>query len=632
MAGEKRETGSRDQLAKHWPLAIGIVLFLIVLAACALYHQTAIAPMECYEIGPGTDSGRWRFTLADGTVLQPENGVLPIDGADITVICKTDITEPVTNKALIAVTANSADCVFLSNGRVVYSPSGRYSDGGFDATEYKKTSASGQLRLDLTQSPQLTMVVQFQGAENRLSRMPKLTLYPDTINYLSQNTGPIAGDALPAGVYFAVAVLLLSLFLFGLWKKRSDPGLIILAFCALAMAFDHTASYSYGVIELLKSPAATWFCTILPQVAMIWMLWYRLSRKWRIALLAVPGLTTAAVLTLFFMGLNNLNWVAQMQIITAWIVPAVVVIMLIAATIDAVRGNRGLRRLFLYMLWSIPAVLLLWGFSMLVKGKFAQNLNAAFTNLSGASPSLYYLAKYLCIWLLLLCFIHAVIELIERTARQDAELQAVKLRERYAAENIEIMRQSQEETRRQRHEIRHHLVLLGEMLSQKEDVRAAEYVRSLLANAESLPSGNYCDNMIINAIAGHYLNQAKAENVSVKAEIRAGQNLPVKDEDLCILLTNLLENALEACRNTVSEHKRFLSLRISSTEDHIMIDCENGTDKDMKILPDRTIPSSKPDPENHGYGISSVARIVEKYCGDFELSCRDGCFRAVITI
>ena len=588
--------------------------------------------IKSYEIGPESDPTRWSFTLEDGTVLQPENGVLPIDGVNTTVICKTDVAEPVTDKTLIVITANSSDCVFLQNGRVIYSPSGRYADGRFDSTGYKKTSATGQLRVDLTQSAILTMAVQFQGSEKRLSRMPKLTLYPDSIHYLSQNTGPIAGDALPAGVYFAAAALLLGLFLLGLWKKRSDPGLIILAFCALSMSFDHTASYSYGVMELLNSPAATWLCMILPQAAMLWMLWYRLSKKWRVALLAVPGLTTAAVLTLFFVGLNNLNWVRQMQIMTAWIVPCAVLFLLIAAAVDAVKGNRGLRRLFLCMLWSIPVIVLAWCLSVFLKGKLAQDLSAAFTNLSSANPTLYYLAKYLCIWLLFLCFIHAVLELISSMARRDAELQTLTLRERYAAENLEIMRQSQEETRRQRHEMRHHLTLLDEMLSEKENGRAADYIRALLAKAEALPSGNYCENMIVNAIVGHYLNPAKAEEIRVKTEIRAGQDLPVKDEDLCILLTNLLENALEACRSISPESERSISLRISANEDHILIDCENSADKEVKILPDGTVPTSKSDSVDHGYGLSSVRRIVEKYCGEFVISCENGRFRAVITI
>ena len=57
-----------------------------------------------------------------------------------------------------------------------------------------------------------------------------------------------------------------------------------------------------------------------------------------------------------------------------------------------------------------------------------------------------------------------------------------------------------------------------------------------------------------------------------------------------------------------------------------------GTKMGFRFLPDWSVPSSKSDPDNHGYGLSSVRRIVEKYCGELELSCKDGRFRAVITI
>ncbi|MBP5293282.1 MAG: GHKL domain-containing protein [Clostridia bacterium] len=63
-----------------------------------------------------------------------------------------------------------------------------------------------------------------------------------------------------------------------------------------------------------------------------------------------------------------------------------------------------------------------------------------------------------------------------------------------------------------------------------------------------------------------------------------------------------------------------------------MIDCENSTDKEVKILSDGTIPTSKSDSVNHGYGVSSIRRIVEKYFGVFEITCENGRFRALITI
>ncbi len=635
MKDGKTERGTQSRTASRWPLVTGVVMFLVVLTICALYHRTAVTPMESYEIGPASDPARWTFTRENGTPLQPADGILPVDGPNAVVICETVLAEPtdITDKPLLVVNANSSDCAFLLNGRLVYAASGRYADGAFDSADYQKAAASGQFRMSLTDSaPQLTMIVQFQGEENRLSRMPKLTLYPETIHYLSQYTGAAAGDALPAGIYLTVALFLMGLYLLGLWKQKSDLGLILLAFCSLAMAFQRTASYGYGVMELFRSPTVTWFCTVLPQAAMSWTLWVRLSKKLRLLSLPIPGLSTAAMLTLFAVGLNNLNWVEQMQAMTAWILPAAVLIMLLMVAVDAAKENAFLRRFFRYFACSIPVIFLGWAVSLLTEGKLAQTLQTAFTSLFGPNPSLYYLGGLLCTLLLILCFIQAALELIIGMARQDAEMQALALRESYARENLEIMRQSQEETRRQRHEMQHHLTLLEGMLSQKQNERAAEYISSLLAEAAALPSDSYSENMVLNAIAGYYLNAAKSEGIRVETDIRAETELPLKDEELCILLTNLLENALEACHAMAPARDRFISLGVFSDGEHLHISCENSTEAQAEITADGTIPSSKPDANNHGYGLPAMRRIVEKHYGAMNTFCSDGRFTVKITL
>lgn len=627
----KKKSRARGWTRERWPLVIGIVFFLAVLAVCALYHRTAITPLPIHEIGPGSDPTRWTFSLEDGTAVWPEDGILPVDGPNAVVICETEVTGDVRELPLIVVTSKSSDCVFFLEGQLLYAPSGRYRNGGFSEDAF--TTASGQFGLPaLGNGKRLTMIVQFQDEENRLSRMPKLTLYPSAVYYYSQHTSSAAGEALPAGIYFTVALFLMSLFLLGLWKKQSDYALILLAFCSLAMAFQRTASYGYGVMELFQSPAVTWFCTVLPQAAISWMLWYRLSKKWKLLMLPILGTVTAAILALFGLGLNNLNWVNPMRVMSEWLVPATVLLLLAAAAFDAVKGNMLLRRFFRYLAWSIPVVAFVWVFSLLVKGNLAQALKTAFSSLIGPTHTLFYLCGQLSTLLLLLGFVQAVLELIADMARQDAEVQTLTVRERYAAENLEIMRQAQEETRRQRHEMRHHLTLLEEMLSQRQDSRASDYIRSLLSEVEALPSGTYSDNMVINAIAGHYLNLAKAEGVRVDANIKAEKELSLRDEELCVLLTNLLENALEACRAMRYEQDRLLSLRIVSKGDHILIACENSTDMPVTIAQDGTISTSKSDADNHGYGISAMRRIVEKHCGALKLSCADGRFQIVITI
>ena len=613
-------------------LLIYIFLFLSAFIICILYIHRTTVPLSCYEISPAIDPERWQFTLTDGTVLEPEEGILPVEGENTVVICETTLTEALENELpLMVVASKSSDCVFLLDGQMIYSPTGRYQGGEFSDDEF--STASGQFGLPGAHEGQrLTMIVQLQGGENRLSRMPKLTLYPSAIHYYSQYTGPVAGDALPAGVYFTAALFLAGLFLIGIWKKRSDPGLILLALCAMSMAFMRTASYSYGAMSLFNTPTITWFTTVLPQAVMSWMLWYRLSRKMRLITLPIICVATVAMMALFFIGLDNMDWVQQMHAMTAWVLPGLVLAMLAFSVVDAARGNLWLRRFFRYFVWAIPVIVLCWVVSLLTDGKFAESLKIAVTSLTGANPMLYNIGGLLCTLLLILCFIQAVLELISSMARRDAEMQAMTLRERYAAENLEIMRQSQEETRRQRHEIRHHLTLLESMLSQKQDDRASDYIQSLMGEMEKIPFDSYSDNMVINAIAGHYLNAAKSEGIRVETDIRVKADLPLKDEELCIVLTNLLENALEACRGRNKEQERFISLAVLSDAGHLHITCENSTDNPVAPISGGLFTSSKSDAGSHGYGLPAIHRIVDRHYGKMTADCINGRFTVKITL
>ncbi len=622
-----------DGIKGRIPFALGVALFLAVFAICVSYIRLTVSPMTKYDISPAAAPTRWRFSLEDGTPLTPTEGSLPLTDENAVVICETEIAEDVADSPLLVVNAVSSDCVFFLDGQAVYSPSGRYENGRFSSAAYMRSGASGQFVLHPAEEPaHLVMIVQFQGNEKRLSRMPKLTLYPEVIHYLSQYTAPVAKDALPAGIYFTVSLIVMGLFCIGLLKGKKDFGLILIALCSLSMAITYTTSYSLHAAVAIHSPTITWFCTAFPLVTMSWMLWYRLRRRARRCVLPLLGLGTAATLFLLIAGFDNLSWVHQMNRMTAWVLPAILLLLLMSAAWDAWRGNPWLRRFYRYAALAMPVAGLAWLFSSLTGGALQQAIRYALTRTADADQDFLPICTLVCKLLLILCFVQAVWELIEGLAQQDAKLQALALREKYAVDNMEIMRQSQEETRRQRHELQHHVLALEEMLSQDQKDRAMEYVRSLRESTAALPSSFYCDNLVINAIVGYYLNTAKAEGIQVDTDIKTSALLPLKDEDLCVLLTNILENALEACRAMQKKQDRFILLKISANEEHLVLTSENSTDPSVVFSEDDPIPSSKPDAQDHGYGIPTMRRIVEKQYGMLKLSAHDGCFVVKVSI
>jgi len=234
--------------------------------------------------------------------------------------------------------------------------------------------------------------------------------------------------------------------------------------------------------------------------------------------------------------------------------------------------------------------------------------------------------------ILIICFILAVVDLISGLARKDAELKALSLREKYALENMKLTLDTQESTRQERHELRHHMVLMTEMLSDGQFERAQEYIQYLLEKVDALPSDTYSSNPTINAIAGRYLNDAKAAGINVTCDIRTSDKIVLRDDELCMLLTNMLENALDTCLAMPDDSERFIHFKLHSSEEHFTVTCENSTQKTLIINKDGSVTTSKEDTQHHGFGISIMRQITEKRSGQFSMSCSDGCFTVTATI
>ena len=609
-------------------------LFIIVFALCAWYLRQTTTPMASHDISPASDPGRWRFALEDGTALEPSDGALPLTGTDAVVLCRTTLTEALSNAPYFVVTANHADCAIYLNDALVYAPSGRFSGGRFADSEYAPASASGEFiaRLSRGGEDTLTMWVQLQGEDDLVKHLPRLTVYFDRIYYNSQAMATTAEAAFPAGMYFALALFLSGLFLIGAWKDRPDAGLTLLALCALSMALTSTTPYTVGVAWTLSWASVSIFCSILPLVAMGWTLWYRLSRRPRLCLLPVLGAVSAALLYYLVAGFGQSNTLnARINVLQIWVVPGAVLATLAVAAVDARAGNPWFRRFFRYLFWSVPAVAAAWGFSALIGGKLARAM-AESAQRFASYHSLFKPCEQLCVLLLILMFIQAVVDLIAGLARRDAEFQTLSLREKYAAENVKLMLETQESTRRERHEMRHHVALLDGMLAEGRYASARDYVRALLDRVDALPSDAYSANPTVNAIVGRYLNDARAAGIAVTADIKTADSLPLRDDELCALLANMLENALEACLAMPEASERFIRFRLRATEDHMTVACENSTDAAPSVGADGRVTTSKADAARHGFGLPVMRRIAEKHGGTFAVDCDKERFTVKATI
>ena len=192
-------------------------------------------------------------------------------------------------------------------------------------------------------------------------------------------------------------------------------------------------------------------------------------------------------------------------------------------------------------------------------------------------------------------------------------------------ENVRIMEvqrqdydalcQKMEVGRIYRHDMRHHLAALEGMLQQGDDGGALQYVRSLSGGLEELAEPARCANPVVNAVLTACIVQAANAGCTLETKLRVPEKLPFEETDLCVILSNTLENAIHACRE-LPEDRRRIELRLELTENRrLLISVENPCPQPVAFRPDG-LPES-PRREGHGLGLQSVKRVTDKYGGLF---------------
>ena len=100
--------------------------------------------------------------------------------------------------------------------------------------------------------------------------------------------------------------------------------------------------------------------------------------------------------------------------------------------------------------------------------------------------------------------------------------------------------------------------------------------------------------------------------------------LPIRDSDLCSLIANLLENALEGSRDVESPA---VSVRIGCAKNYLCVRVTNRVSHDV-LAENPRLSTTKAHAEDHGVGVPVVRSIVARYDGMLDFSVEDGCFIA----
>ncbi len=184
------------------------------------------------------------------------------------------------------------------------------------------------------------------------------------------------------------------------------------------------------------------------------------------------------------------------------------------------------------------------------------------------------------------------------------------------------------ETREVRHDMRHHFNILLSLAGQKEWDRLEKYLSNV---QDSIPDAelNLCDNAAADSVASHYGLLCRRQGIPFSFAFDLPCELPVPEIDLCSVLSNLLENALEASLRTAPARRRIRAQARLHSGQMVLLTVENAFDGDIRER-GGVFQSSKR--KGEGVGIQSVRRIADKSGGYSHFTYEGGIFRANVIL
>ena len=179
------------------------------------------------------------------------------------------------------------------------------------------------------------------------------------------------------------------------------------------------------------------------------------------------------------------------------------------------------------------------------------------------------------------------------------------------------MQSSTVELQEFRHDINNQLIALSQLIETKQYEKAEQQLNVLTKLTKNKIIFSTSGNVIVDGLINYKLQNAQDDNIIIKTEIAVPCQLHIETSDLVSILGNLIDNALNALKE-VSTDKRNLILKVVFSQDRLIIRTLNPYVGNILCKGGKII-SANQDTKQHGYGLSNIAKAVNKYKGYIDI-------------
>ena len=163
-----------------------------------------------------------------------------------------------------------------------------------------------------------------------------------------------------------------------------------------------------------------------------------------------------------------------------------------------------------------------------------------------------------------------------------------------------------------RHDYHNHLQSMKAYVKMGQYEKLDEYLALLEEDLDQVNQLIESGNVNLDAILNSKISLALKNGIEVDYKATCPEELTVSDIDLCALIGNLIDNAVEACEKLPEGERRFIRLYIGVLKKQLYISVTNATNEVVRKMDSEYITNKR---GNHGHGLKRINLVVEKYEG-----------------
>ncbi|WP_238650446.1 ATP-binding protein [Paenibacillus piscarius] len=178
------------------------------------------------------------------------------------------------------------------------------------------------------------------------------------------------------------------------------------------------------------------------------------------------------------------------------------------------------------------------------------------------------------------------------------------------------------------HDTHQQFLYIEECIRRNDSAAALEHIKLTLNKVEDAYQRVNTGHLAVDALVTNTLNigQANGIRIDTRLNLQPGE-LRIDRYDLCVVLGNMLDNAIEASKKVKLAEDRYILIQMHTNDSALFIRVLNHTAQEAASLHSR-----KPEPEYHGIGLTNISRICEKYGGNMTTLSRHNEFNNMVVL